>query len=96
MNGGIVFMLAHDALFPINQETGIRSDFLSLPRPGLDGCRCMQARQCLTHLLQCSSYLTLGRDIERIVTAHEGRIRSDLHHSGDIHLAVETLTADEK
>ena len=92
----VVLVLSHQAFFTIDQELGVGAYLGALtgPRGGPIGDR--QAREGPRDIPQRVGELALRGDVERIVAAHEQRVRPDLDHIRLVHAAVHALAADEE
>ena len=96
MHDRVVLVLAHQVFLTLDQQPGVCAHPGALASPGRDPFRAVQARQGQAEVAQRPAQLALRRDVERVVAAHEHRVRSDLHDAGLGDAAVHALAPDQE
>src|ERR1700730_3377354 len=82
MHDRIVLVLAHEVLLAVDQELGVGAHLRTLTRPARDLLGRVEALHRLAESAQGLAHLALRGQIQRIVPAHQERVRPDLHHGG--------------
>src|SRR5262245_58328161 len=96
MHHRIVLVLAYEVFLALDERLRVRADLGALARPARHLLRRMQACDRLAQGAQRVAQLALRGQVERVVPAHEKRVRADLHDSGLGHRAVHALATHEE